>query len=584
MLDTNFTSSYATDFGARSRDYGWHPTSELDILAWYRTSIEYAQDVAISDGAAADVAKSILARKFQGLWMRPRMIGELESAVRVIAARGFWPEGWIAVCETIRSEGKYMPPEHLVLLKALEADCRPTDLIETARAYIFSDPSSSPGVVDAEPGAEGEDAVSAYDRAMKTTELLGRQTAADTSVLKKLLPDLVRGSFGRAWNFGRGLAEGAGSVDSIWRLLVEALAAVPKAERNVQVLHGFLNAAGSRDPVPTARFLDATVSDPILGPFFPILQTAVDIDDMGTKRLEEALRLKLAPSSAYSRLSFTCNAIPPVRLRPIVLGIASLPDGYEVAVNTLAMYLHFAGGAVAYTDTDLIECGRDLLKRCSFARPGRMIDHYLGIIADFSLKGEGGMDDALSICRRLKVALSDYRAYGFQYLGLASALFRVQPAIALDELVGSQQGQGTRFWMLDFRSRNPLMQAPVESVVAWAQANPKVRFPLLAPIITPFEENKDRTELNWVPMALRILDLAPDKGPVLDAFRGHIRRSVWAGSGLVNEPENRRALTKALLSDPDAQIVAWAKREDAELAALAKTQRLQEWRTDEGFE
>jgi hypothetical protein len=587
MLDTHFSSSYTTSFGARSRDYGLHPAPE-DMVAWYRASIEYVKDVAVSGGEAADGAKSVLARKFHGLWVDPQMTDELESAVRAVAARGFWPEGWVAVCETVRSDGRYMPPEVLARLKGLEADCRPVDLLETARAYVFSDTTSAPGLVDRDTGPEDEDAAAAYDRAGKTTEALGCQIA-DTSVLKGLLPDLVRGNFHRGWNFGRGVAEGAGNLANTWNILVDALSKVPESERNALALQGFLSAAGVRDPGQTAALLDAAVSDPILGPLFPILQASVGIDESAARRLEEALKLRLAPARAYHYLTRSCDVVPPGRLRSILLGIASLLDGYEVAVTVLAMHLYSAREAVASTDPELIECGRELLRQCPFTRPGQRADHFLGFLADFCLRGEDGVKEAVFVCRKLKSALSDYRSYAFYYSGLACGLFRVQPSVALDELVGGQQGGGPRSRIIDLGRKNPLMQAPAESVIAWAQVDPKVRFPLLASMIIPFQENDNRTQLNkaelkWAPMALRVLDMAPDKEAVLDAFGASIRMSLWAGPGRVNTPESCRSLAKELLSDPDPQIVAWAKRQDAELASLAEKQRLQERRMDESFE
>jgi hypothetical protein len=52
-------------------------------------------------------------------------------------------------------------------------------------------------------------------RAEEIAEQLGREIAQNSEVLNTLMPDLVRGEAYRGWQFGRGLALGAASLDDM---------------------------------------------------------------------------------------------------------------------------------------------------------------------------------------------------------------------------------------------------------------------------------------------------------------------------------------------------------------------------------
>ncbi len=86
---------------------------------------------------------------------------------------------------------------------------RPRDLLETARAYIFSKAWDRIGIFDGASENPAEKRTLAYRRANEETERLGREIASNANILEALVPDLVRGDSGRQWIFGRGLAQGA---------------------------------------------------------------------------------------------------------------------------------------------------------------------------------------------------------------------------------------------------------------------------------------------------------------------------------------------------------------------------------------
>jgi len=582
---THFGSALRFDFGARPRDYGWVPAHKDDLVTWYRASVEVVRRMALSDSPISNKAKSILAHNFRGLWTRTGTNDEIESAATTLAGRGFWMEGWVAVCNTIRFDLKNMPPDYATRLHKLEEILSPGDLLQTARAHIFSKAWDPIGVVDGKSGKESDRIISGYQRANETTESLGREIAVNANVLAALIPDLVRQDAGRSFPFGRGLAAGADQLADMWSQLVDEFAAAPENERNIQALRGFLNSAVERDSVITERILDASIESEVLGPWFPILQTSVEIDERGAARLEKAIGLGLAPSWTYSYLQLgrVMDTIPANHLRRLILGISSLPKGYEVAIEILSMRIYSGQNSEAPIHGEIIQCGRQLVLGYSFERPAKSIDYELGEIVRTCF-AEDAEEDARTLCRQLAAAFNEYRAYALSYRHLLESLFRGHPVVALDEFLG-KPGITRRALnlLMDLDKDNPIESVEMETLMAWAKVDPISRFPLLAYTIIPFTVGDEKSDAVWKPIAYQLLALAPDRLSMLTAFGSHFQPRSWSGS-LAVILENRRTLPQAFLSDPDPRVAAWAREKDAWLARKAEAERLNVRQKDESFE
>jgi len=103
-----------TKFGARSRDYGYWPSTRESINKWYSQTLETAERLASSDDSSAAKVRKAIADELRGLWTGAAMYDELERVCRSIAEKGFWTEGLIAVRQTIHYDSnasvrKYPP-------------------------------------------------------------------------------------------------------------------------------------------------------------------------------------------------------------------------------------------------------------------------------------------------------------------------------------------------------------------------------------------------------------------------------------------------------------------------------------------
>ena len=578
----NFSGASDYAFGARPRDYGWQPSYGKEFFNWYKAAIEFSQRLAMSDSTHAIKARSILANQFRSLWIQTGMFNELETMALALNAQQFWPEGWLAVIQTINSNGKAMPSNLLTRLRLLEKALHPVNLLQTVRAYLSSETWRDIAIEDKalEEGINGKTPDKSLEQAQNRMVTLGHEIAKQSELLDELLPILVHRKSYRCWEFGRGLALRTDSLSNIWQRLVQAFTATTETERDVTVLRGFLNGGIERDPLITGSILDAAVHDPLLGPIFPWLQNSVGLDGLGVERLQASLKRGLAPAWIYKDLALgrSTDPIPYSAFRQLILDIAYLPDGLDIAIDILQMRLFSAKLASYSIDQELVQCGRELLRQCYFEHQQNFDSYELAEVITACLNGSDAASDAQIICRRLAETITKFGiSIVHEYGESLKSLFQVQTHIALDEFLTGQTIDMVSLFIHDMEPNwgNPLISVPIESLIYWARIDPKPRFPKLATIIPLFANEEQNGALGWSTIALSLLESAPDKPRVLAEYQQRFKPSSWSGS-LANILEKYRALPQALLTHPDIEVSAWAREQDADLARKAADRRIQE--------
>ena len=302
----HFSSSHEFGFGARPRDYGYEPKTREEITCWFDTFIRIVTRLALSDQPIAEKARKLLADNLRGLWTKAGMFDALEESARKIQAQKAWNDGWIAVRETLRYDGKDFNEELRERLHRLEKLLKPNDLLEQARAFALSDQYRAidlAGDFD-----DDENGSAAWHRAEETTRKIGAQVAQSPDTLKALLPDLVSTRGSRLHIFGRGLADGCSDKHEMFKILRAEIEKTSPEKRKISVLLGFLSASAESDPSFYNSILDTLVRDDVLGQWFPIFQTISTIDQRGVERLHEALDLGKAQIHTFKDLAvWTCT-------------------------------------------------------------------------------------------------------------------------------------------------------------------------------------------------------------------------------------------------------------------------------------
>jgi len=333
------------------------------------------------------------------------------------------------------------------------------------------------------------------------------------------------------------------------------------------------------------HFLDEAVTDPILGPFFPHLQSSDQIDESSVERILKALTTGLSKAAVFQYLGYgrVLDKISSADFRRIALGVAELPDGLNAAVDLLGMRLYSMGSDKIEVDHDVLALGRELLILVDFQSRNDSFDHHLNNIAKICLQDEAARDAAIKVCRNLANALSDYRSGASHFGALAATLFELHPLVALDIFLGETGGSmslSSRFYL---DRENPVNNVPPDILLAWADHGPSDRYPKLAEEIRLLEPSEDKEILRLSPLALQLIERAPDRSAILEILGARFRPSSWSGS-LADALARYLAPLHQLLDHTDHDIAEWAQRMITSLTKQIEDERQQDRQVDESFE
>ncbi|MDR3454767.1 MAG: hypothetical protein P4L96_18540 [Rhodoferax sp.] len=585
LKTTFFTSHHRFEFGARSRDYGYQPRSNDDVSKWHSAALALIEWLAFTEGVLIPELGDLVARNFRGQWTSAQMFVHLEGLVRQFAANGFWREGWAACRQTMRFDKDRLTPASFSRLSALEAELKPTNLPGRVRATVL-------GGLDLEDIKLEGDIASEFERLDAIAQELGAAVAVDEAALADLLPDLLRGG-NRAWEFGRGLARASEGSRATWSKLVEGLGQLPPEQRNVQVLRGFLAECWEKDRDLAQCLLDAALDHPTLVTFVPILHSAVQLDTRGVERLKRALNSGQVQVGMYRNLAHgrTTGQLEGSDLRDLLLLIADQPDGFDVALEILYMRLFSDGLAQRQREPELIEAGRELMRRVRFKQRGEQDDYKAAEVVRTCLAGPEAAPFAAELADRMRQAIAANDTYSFDNDELMKALLTVQPTAVLDALFKGddrEQQEGVMVFdhLHDYQS-NPADEISCEDLIVWCNREREKRFSLAASFVTFARRAEESGSKVWSEQAKALLAHAPDPGSVLTVFVERFRPMIWGGSRATLMEANARLLD-SLEEETASSLTLIITEAKAQLAREVEEER--EWETakdrarDERFE
>jgi len=579
LLEAEHFSSLSTfDFGARPRNFGWHPKINGDIYTWYDEAINLAVDLA----SQFKETKEILGRSARGLWCFAACHNALDEASQRLASAG-WIDGWIGFRAALRFGGKEMPDDIRDRLVAIIERVKPVDLLNRARAFVLSRSSGGYDVVD----GEDDDAVTAWHKASQAAVEIGNAMGADRSQVTAFLPEVIsQNPPARAFEFGRGLAQGADDLAVLWTDLLAAYRAASADARNTTVLGGFIAEAYILDCDFAGPALDAIARDPNLGRFLPYFQARVALDEEGLDRLRRAIALDLLKASDFANLA--CGVIRDAPAAPLISmleALAGLDKGIGEALDILHMYFYCSKDDEKAIPDELLLYGRELLKRTDFRDVRLMRDFGLKTVVERCLVSPAAADDARIVCRNLRVALEEYRASANDANDLLEGLFQTQPEVALDcFLLDGPPAKKHHLFEFGFIRASPVESLDAATLAAWADKDPADRYLRLGDALSLFTRGNMEEATDLSPLFLDLLTRAPDKAAFLGDGGRRLSPSGWSESLAADILEKRKASLEPLTNYPDPNARAWFRAQSAGLDNQIAAARLRESRCEESFE
>ena len=609
-----FVSDYGFDFGARKRDFGWTPF-EGERGDWFEKFINLAIRVAGDSLTILPEVKSILADRFRDLWE----VAEKAKGVKeklCCAAERFsetgWEEGWVAIRETIRFDREKMGEESRNALLALDRLTSPKDLLSRMRVLVRGNHL----VWDI---FGGEDSSGWDPDADRMAQKLGQELAQKADLLHEAAhlvtgPDAVSSTY----DVGKGLASYALDMENVWWILVGGFISWQERKRNPFALKGYLEGVFERDARLSNKLLNEAAEKPELRKHVPFLQSRFPLDDQGCGRL--LVLMKRADVGAMSFL-YVLNGQPGERsfdgsypdyyAVKILEGLLGKEDGASVAIQELSFYVSQRESIVdkslsdvAYKVLELVildiaNGDTGLPRYYDLVYPvERVIKFFLGPAAGV------GVEEREIRARHIMQRLMDEVGPRLIFLVpnfdvILRAFCCVQGKVVLDFMVGDDDDGEAECRRFNLRKGevygdgdNPLMDLPVDTLLQWCRSKGKDRWTRAAntvPVILPVTEDGAESRWQWSPLAVDLLDNAPNPCQVAEALVKRIHPDSLAGvtSQLLRErlPLLDR-LSGMLGSECSEKMEGWRKklqhvidekrrREDQEARAEAARQKEQ---------
>jgi hypothetical protein len=203
-------------------------------------------------------ARALLAEHVRELWRYPTCRDALDRAATAFLQKRPWIEGWIAFRATLRFDGKDMPDDVRAKVEQIINRLKPSDLLNQARAVVLNRMPGGGGWDFADGEDDEGDASKAWEKADRMAQEVGRWLASEAAIRAEFLAELVAQPQAlRAFECGRGLAEGADDLNAMWRELATAYEGTESERRNVTALSGFLYEAHQRHQKFTSDALEA---------------------------------------------------------------------------------------------------------------------------------------------------------------------------------------------------------------------------------------------------------------------------------------------------------------------------------------
>lgn len=588
LESSHFSSHHSFDFGARSRDYGYQPSSNKECIEWFQFYIEYTASLAKRDDPLHKHAKSTLANHLRALFQIKALWGVLDDAIKVILSTGEWSEGWLGLGSFLQFNAEGLESAEVGMIDSIREKLRPTSLDEQIHMYLLSNHYNFYCFDSA--GEYGQSKLYGYEIAGKNTEKLGKDLSkSQLQYLVSKLPEILssQGDCSRHHVFGIGCAKGVDDHLNFWENLITNLSKIPFEKQKIYVLCGFIRQLSQVKPELTNSILESLLHDQRANKWFPEVQFSVTLDTTAVTRLIQAIEMQQSPIHFYQSLGYgrVHETLSDIDLCKILRRINKQPDGVKVSIEILSMRFHGLRTESAYTPSNEIkELAHQTLLLADFSKEdfNGHRDHAIHNVARVALTLPNNYEATRTILERI-IEKKSHFSIRYRLPKTLKVVMESNHRAVLDCLL-DEEGNRQESTVIFFKY-NRISSLPIELIIEWCGNNPAKRCPILAEIISPY--SKDNEVYRLSKEARKILEISPNPLDVLSKINTSLTPSSWSGS-LANILESRLSVYADLEEYDDQQVQQWARSEKASLQARIEAERKWEEKrdreTDERFE
>lgn len=587
LASGQFSSSSNFDFGARPRDFGWHPPTYGDIWSWYSEGINLAVELAANLVLRLEI-KRIVSANLRGIVGVEACLDTLESAISDFLKDGEWIDGWLAVRGAIRFDGKGWRPEVLKRVREMEAQLRPSDPLNVARAYVMEGRGSGFDLLDGdEEDGIDRDYAAAYKQLEQKAETIGKEFGDQPELLKPFLSEALQSNYApRAFSFGVGLSQSSTPLADTWETLRTAFISIPVEVRNATILGGFLNKLNELDASLCSALLDKTLVDPEMASHFVYLQARAEINDEAIARLRRAISLgNIKAHCFYPLASGVIGPAPQGALAAMLDDLCGLEGGTATALEIFHMASYCLKTDGLEVEGVLLDMGHQLLLRTDYKNTQDVREYRVQQTIKECYSGPGGEAGARELCRLLKAKIAVRHVYAFELDHAFETLFEVQPLVALDEflLEAETDDFDPIYGHSSYSKQSPLEKVDPAVLWSWADHAPDTRYPIISRSLNVFATKNHEDDDGLSPLFLQGLEKAPDRIAFLRHHSVRMHPNGWSGN-LSAVLDRRREYLNLLGNHSDGGVREWVKEQVSCLQQWADSERARETEIEEAFE
>ncbi|ULH01591.1 hypothetical protein MF133_15540 [Aeromonas caviae] len=573
LESSHFSSHHSFDFGAHSRDYGYHPSSNRALTEWYQFFIEYTLSIVTGNSHLRRKGMSTLASHLISLFHHKEFWSILENAIEVILSIGEWCEGWLKLGSFLKCNQNTLDQADIDRIKAIIDKLSPISLDEKIHMYLLANMKDFYHLDTMD--ESGDSMFNGFEIAAKNTENLGEYLSkTHFEYLVVMLPTILssNGDCGRGRDFGVGCAKGIHEHSLFWEKLLANLSEIPFEKQNINLLKGFIHHLGKINSDLTNSLLESLLHDKRGSKWFPLIQFTTTLDDNAVARLIKAVESQQSPIHFFQSLGYgrVHEVLSDTELCNILRIINRQPDGIKVSIEILSMRFHGLKTESAYEPTDEIkEFAQQTLSLSDLSKEdfnGHM-DHALHNVARVALSTSDNYYATKVILKRM-IEHKPYFSIGHRHPKTLKIIMESNPKAVLDSLI-DEDGNSIEHAIMFFK-KSKLSSFPLELLTEWCGTNPAKRCPILASVIRLYTEENGLCRPSKE--IITILGICPSPLDVLCETATSIIPSSWSGS-LSDILESRLNIYIELEAYPNPQVQQWAQSKKVSLQNQIKVER-----------
>ena len=584
--------------GSRPALEPWLPDTHGTAREYLSGCVDHLARLAERDDETGRDARASLGRKLRGL-LNYGLADSVEQALaKVRNATGCWTEAIDSLGGFLKYDTSGKNQELILRVRELSEQLLPRELEDRGRLLVTSMPRDYP---------VGQE-LSHEERHRLQVQKVGELAAEFTKQpekLKRFLPEISRGRQRMAFEFGRALAGDAEAPPDWLEQIAAAVAGTPAAERNFDLLCGYLAGIYAKHPDTVRDFKRRAAGSSELVPALPALCRNCSIEPADIRLVIDALDAgRLQPDNLlvwdYSK-PFT--AMPAAAAAPLfdrLLGGDA--EAFRVGICLLGPYAEENPGKVEDLQPQVLRAAENSA-RCEWAADGGMPAHYFEQLMRKALekgwRDAGARAVALALAEALAnpppaaaladptlaEALADNDEWSDG--GLARAVlplllseFTEIAWPVLGQAIVSAPNRGDRFREVlgnqgfDAAEIPPILSLPEEVLLRWCRKHPK-RAPAFAASAVPVLDDSrgDDPSEALHPLLSRLLDEFGERQDVLDEIGSNIRDHVWSERPTDCCERFQKLLEPLRAGHPKKPVQRWAKEMLHWLRERAKSSR-----------